>query len=133
MFINADKAYPVLNISQALAIMLYEFSEADFEKEYSFMSSFYADSKYQSRIVKLFMRMIARDERIKDKATVAMAFRHVLRRTPPHLRKEINALAVALSDSKTHRHATCFFLVFIIFIFFGVRSILSRRFLRYLH
>ena len=107
VFINADKAYPVLNISHALAIMLYEFSEADFEKEYSFMSSFYADSKYQSRIVKLFVRMIARDERIKDKATVAMAFRHVLRRAAP-TRKEINALAVALSDSKTHRTTPAF-------------------------
>jgi hypothetical protein len=72
------------------------------EKEYSFMRDFYADVKYQSRITKLFSRMIASDTRIKDKASVAMAFKHVLMRAAP-TRKEINALAVALSDSASSR------------------------------
>jgi tRNA/rRNA methyltransferase len=98
VFINADKAYPVLNISHALAIILYEFSDAVLSKDYSFMRGFYADAKYQSRITRLFVRMISGNARIKDKATVAMAFRHVLARAAP-TRKEINALAVALADS----------------------------------
>ncbi len=98
VFINADKAYPILNISHALAIVLYALSEAALEKEYTFMNTFYADAKYQARVVTLFKRMIARDANIKDKSTVAMAFRHVLTRAVP-TRKEINALAVALSDS----------------------------------
>jgi TrmH family RNA methyltransferase len=102
VFINADKAYPVLNISHALAIMLHAFSEKELYREYSFMRSFYAEAKYQSRIIKLFMRMIAGDKRIKDRATVAMAFRHVLMRAAP-TKKEINALAIALSNPDTRR------------------------------
>jgi TrmH family RNA methyltransferase len=102
VFINADKAYPVLNISHALAIMLHSFLQKELCREYSFMSGFYADAKYQSRITRLFMRMIASDKRIKDKATVAMAFRHVLMRAAP-TKKEINALAIALSNPEKHR------------------------------
>ncbi len=102
VFISTDKGYPVLNISHALAIILYVLSQPALEEEYAFMHGFYADSKYQSRITNLFERMIANDEKIKDKATVSMAFRHVLMRATP-TRKEVNALAVALSDSATDR------------------------------
>ena len=102
VFISTDKAYPVLNISHALAIMLHAFSEEELYREYDFAHSFYADARYQSRIVKLFKRMIATDTKIKDKATVAMAFRHVLNRAVP-TKKEINALAVALSDAEKQK------------------------------
>jgi TrmH family RNA methyltransferase len=97
VFIEANKEYPVLNISHALAIMLHAFSEGGTGADYSFMRGFYADAEYQSRLVKLFSRMISRDARIKDKATVSMAFKHVLMRAAP-TRKEINALAIALSS-----------------------------------
>ena len=36
IFIGADKDYPVLNISHALAIMLYELTRKKYKKEYAF-------------------------------------------------------------------------------------------------
>ena len=100
VFIGADKGYPVLNISHALAIMLYELTRRKYGKEYKFMESLYADSRQKKMALTLFNRLIKGNRSIRDKESVAMAFKHVLDRSVP-TRKEINAIAIALAGERT--------------------------------
>jgi tRNA/rRNA methyltransferase len=95
VFIGTSEEYPVLNISHALAIMLYEFTMPGFAKRYDF-SSYYADDKYQKRLIGLFDAFIEKNASIRDKKAVSGAFRRVLNRSAP-TKMEINAIAVALS------------------------------------
>jgi TrmH family RNA methyltransferase len=96
IFIGADKAYPVLNISHALAIMLYELTSEKYLKEYGFMSELYADAKSQRMALTLFKRIVESNPHIRDKKSVVMAFGHMLGRSVP-TRKEINAISIALA------------------------------------
>ncbi len=98
VFIGTNDAYPVLNISHALAIMLYEFTLPGFAKRYDF-AEFYADEKYQKRLIGLFDAFVNRNGSIRDKKAVSGAFRRVLKRSAP-TKTEINALAAALSKRK---------------------------------
>ena len=86
-----------MNISHALAIMLYELTATKYAKDYAFMEHLYADVKCKKMALTLFKRLIAGKEFIRDKESVAMAFKHVLERSAP-TRKEINAIAIALSE-----------------------------------
>jgi tRNA/rRNA methyltransferase len=95
IFIGTNEAYPVLNISHALAIMLYEFTMPKFAKQYGF-TDFYADDRYQKRLVGLFDAFVNANDSIRDKKAVSGAFRRVLKRAAP-TKMEINAMAVALS------------------------------------
>ena len=97
VFIGANREYPVLNISHALAIMLYELTSKQYRKDYGFIERFYADAKQQRMALTLFNRLIERNRSIRDKDSVAMAFRHVLSRAMP-TRKEINAIAIGLAE-----------------------------------
>jgi tRNA/rRNA methyltransferase len=99
IFIGADRGYPVLNISHALAIMLYELTSEKYLREYKFMDGMYADARSQRMALTLFERMVKKNPRIRDKKSVVMAFRHVLGRSIP-TRKEINAISIALADPK---------------------------------
>ena len=54
------------------------------------MSSFYADAKHQKMVITLFKRLIEHNRSIRDKESVAMAFKHVLSRAMP-TKKEMNA------------------------------------------
>lgn len=99
IFIGADKGYPVLNISHALAIMLYELTSERYKREYKFLNRFYADAKHRKMVLMLFDRLIKHNSFIRDKDSVAMAFRHVLSRAVP-TKKEINAIAIALSKKR---------------------------------
>lgn len=102
VFIETNKEYPILNISHALAIMLYALTSPN-NKDYSFMSKIYADSKYQQDLLNLFGQLVKSNPRIRDKKSVKIAFRHILRRANP-TKKEINALAIALAIDKTVRN-----------------------------
>ncbi len=99
IFIGASRDYPVLNISHALAIMLYELTRMSYGKEYEFMDSLYADAKRQRMVLLLFKRMIKGNKSIRDKESVAMAFKHVLSRSAP-TRKEANAISIALAGAR---------------------------------
>ncbi len=104
IFIGANRDYPVLNISHALAIMLYELTRSQYGKEYGFMDSLYADAKHQKMALTLFGKMIKSNKSIRDKESVAMAFKHVLSRSMP-TKKEINAIAIALAGGRnTHQN-----------------------------
>jgi TrmH family RNA methyltransferase len=99
IFIGAGKNYPVLNISHALAIILYELTRARYGREYGFMEALYADASHQKMALTLFKRLIKNNKSIRDKESVAMAFKHVLSRAVP-TKKEINAIAIALSGKR---------------------------------
>ena len=103
IFIPTDKEYTVLNVSHALAIILYELTK---EKENQGPSWQYADKRSVEGIVALFGSMIENNKNIRDKSAVISAFTHVIKRSSP-TRKELNALSIALAperDIKTKRN-----------------------------
>ena len=93
--IETNKEYPILNISHALAIILYSLTSKQISKN----PSMSADSAYQKRVLNLFEMLVKNNPRIRDKKSVNMAFRHVIRRSMP-TKKEINALSIALAPKQ---------------------------------
>ena len=92
-FIKSNSSYNVLNISHALAIILYELTREDYsENKHS------ASLKEINGITKLFKKMLAEKKNIRDKEKVSDAFEHVLRRANA-TKKEINALAIAINKN----------------------------------
>lgn len=98
VFIGANDGYPVMNISHALAIVLYEFTMDGFSRKYVF-DDMRADVAYQKRLIKLFEMSVKRNKSIRNKAAVSGAFRRILKRSVP-TKAEINALAVALAPKE---------------------------------
>lgn len=92
IYLETDNVYPILNISHALAIMLYGLNYGKGMPN----KKIYANEDYQMRIFELFDRIVKKNPRIRDKSSVNMAFRHVIRRAVPTW-KEINALSIALA------------------------------------
>jgi tRNA/rRNA methyltransferase len=99
VFIRASKDYPILNISHALAILLNGLQDAD-NGNYRFMDSVYADARSQEDVFRLFEGLLKRNPRIRDRKSVSMAFRHIVRRSVP-TKKELSALSIALAGSKS--------------------------------
>jgi tRNA/rRNA methyltransferase len=95
VFIGTNPNYPILNISHALAIILYELTFAEMGTNYA-IGSFYADPSYQGRLLMLFDSIVRGRPNIKNKAAVSAAFRRIIRRSVP-TKKEINAISGALS------------------------------------
>ncbi len=94
IFIPTNQEYSALNISHALAIILYAFSEYLTDKNR--LERFAADSKDLNRINKLFKLLLSKRNDIRDKRAVALAFSHIISRSLP-TKKELGALSVALS------------------------------------
>lgn len=95
LFIPTSKDYSVLNISHALAILLYELNKDELAKEYM-IENFYADKTGYASITKLFERSIKNRDEIRNKKAVAMTFAHIIKRSNP-TKRELSALAIALS------------------------------------
>jgi TrmH family RNA methyltransferase len=100
VFIKASHEYPVLNLSHALAILLYELTKSSIK--YEVIDSMKSSSAQREGIVKLFSAGIRSNPNIRDKASVEMAFRHVINRAVP-TRKELNAIAIALAKQKKEK------------------------------
>lgn len=92
LFIAADERYPVLNISHALAVMLYELTIAP---KYNF-SKYLAGDDSISALKRLFAKRIKNDDYVRDKKAVSAAFAKVLNRSAPTV-EEVNALMAAFS------------------------------------
>jgi len=90
--LSTSNEYPILNISHALAIILHALGNVKAKANVHI----YADNEYQKRIFRLFERLVKSNPKIRDKRSVNMAFRHVIRRSMP-TKKEINALSIALA------------------------------------
>ncbi|BCS91320.1 MAG: RNA methyltransferase [Candidatus Micrarchaeota archaeon] len=92
VYIETSKEYTALNISHALAIILYKLTHTDLKA-----STRAADDKYIERAVTVFSRRVKKLSYIRNKRAVIDAFRHILKRANPTT-KEVNAIALALSD-----------------------------------
>ncbi len=95
VFIPASKAYPTLNITHALAILLYELLGAERAKDYG-MERLYASGAELSVVDRLFESTVMSRADIRDKRAVADAFAHLLARASP-TKQELRTLAVAFS------------------------------------
>lgn len=96
VFIPADKDYPILNISHALAILLYGLTKERGTSQHYDMQRMYADTNDTKRIFRLFEILVKSKQDIRDKPAVIAAFNHIIRRSAP-TKKELSALAIALA------------------------------------
>ena len=95
VFIPTEEAYPALNISHALAILLYSLTKTRMPREAGFQRM-YASSEDIRMLERLFAMLISHRHDIRDKRAVAMAFSHLIARASP-TKKELRALSIALS------------------------------------
>lgn len=104
IFIAANDKYPVMNISHALAVILYELSAKKYNGQSNRLTrSFDADYKKRAMLIKLFQNHIKRLNHIRDKRAVLAAFRRVINRSVIS-KEEANALLVAFSEKKTRKN-----------------------------
>ncbi len=94
VFIPAAKGYPTLNITHALAILLYELADA-VEAERT-IADLYATPKEAQVVKKLFESLVRSRHDIRDKRAVSDAFAHLLDRASP-TKQELRTLSVAFS------------------------------------
>ncbi len=96
LFVPADGTYPILNISHALAVILYELTRKKGRKTAFHV---YANESEILNTMKLFKMMIKKRGLIRNEKAVTGAFNHVLRRANP-TKRELNAIAAALSGNR---------------------------------
>ncbi len=92
--IQTPGSYNVLNISHALAIILYQLA---FLEKGKIPETFYAGRDDIRSIMRLFRMMLDRKKNIRSRDTVSRAFEHMLLRSRP-TKKELGAIAIALSE-----------------------------------
>ena len=96
-FIPSSEGYPVLNVSHALAIYLYElYNKKEIEERFG---GIYATDGEIESLVGLFSRFLSTNRYIRDRRSVAMALRHIMGRANP-TKKEIHALSIAFSEER---------------------------------
>ncbi len=95
VFIPTNEEYPALNISHALAIMLYAFSASERWKDRPEAP----DCKEMERINLLIDIFVSKRKGIRDKKAVAMALRHMMMRSSP-TKEELRAISVAFSPKE---------------------------------
>ena len=102
--IETSGEYSSLNISHALAILLYEFTTRLGMVGKNQKTG--ASSEDMERTIMLFRRSISGRKDIRKKKDVEMAFRHIVKRSWP-TKKELSALSVAFSQgiAKQKRHS----------------------------
>lgn len=94
--IPASKEYPILNISHALAVMLYELTRSSAGNHE--IDKFSANEAQLAGTIRLFRKLAESNKSIRDKAGVSRAFEHMLKRASP-TSKELNAISIALSTN----------------------------------
>ncbi|VVB76671.1 SpoU rRNA Methylase family protein [uncultured archaeon] len=97
-FIGADPGYPVLNISHALAIMLYLMKRKGLRTAYNEMApdAGKLDRRELDKLFEVFDGLVAR-KHIRDKPSVSNSFRRLIRAARPD-RRELHAIITALKD-----------------------------------
>ena len=94
MYIGTSKKYPVLNISHALALILYEFTKQDFIPLYRDISNRKVEKKELEYLFRIFDNSIQK-KRIRNKKAVSAVFRRMVRASQPS-GTEVHALITAL-------------------------------------
>ena len=103
--IEANPEYPILNISHALSIVLYEISRIREEGRGAVIDRAMATHRDIDAAVNIFGEVVAGKGHIRDKKAVVSGFRHVLERSVP-TRKELKALSVGLADRSPAPHSS---------------------------
>ncbi|MDE1860160.1 MAG: hypothetical protein KGH72_00395 [Candidatus Micrarchaeota archaeon] len=93
-YIGTNGRYPVLNISHALAILLYRLTKDDFKAEYGSISDRTVDAKEVEHLLKVFDRLTG-SKKIRNRKAVRAVFKRMLYLSQPN-RQEIHALITAL-------------------------------------
>ncbi len=95
-YIPVKGEYGILNISHALAILLYELTRRESRR---MAKNPYASSAEMGNTLRLFQSMLESRKDIRDKAKIAMVMSRILERAHP-TKGELATLAVALSLNK---------------------------------
>jgi TrmH family RNA methyltransferase len=95
--IEANPKYPILNISHALSIVLYEISKIRMQDKAAEIDRSLATSREIDAAVEIFRKLVGTKSHIRDKDAVVAGFRHMLERSVP-TRKELKALSVGLAE-----------------------------------
>ncbi len=95
VFIPTSKDYPVLNISHALAIVLYEMQKNKLIDEHT-LHHMYAGKPMLDGVTNLFWNSIKDRKDIRNKKAVLMAFKHIINRANP-TKKELNAISIGIT------------------------------------
>ncbi len=93
-YIGTNDAYPVMNISHALAVMLYLFTRKGFSEAYRPMLKKSPKAKELEELYFLFGSSL-KGKRIRDKKAVERIFRRMVRAAQPS-EQEVHALITAL-------------------------------------
>lgn len=93
-YIGTDQDYPVLNISHALAIMLYVMTKEGFSN-ISEVQGERPERKEQEYLFRIFDQMIERKKGIRNKKAVRSIFRRLIQNSQPSS-QELHALITAL-------------------------------------
>ena len=102
IFIPTSKDYPILNISHALAIILYQLSNNGFEREYP-IQRLHASKGAQQATINLFWRNIKARKDIRDKKSVLMAFKHIITRSSA-TKKELRAISIGIAPRENNKN-----------------------------
>ncbi|MDE1855956.1 MAG: TrmJ/YjtD family RNA methyltransferase [Candidatus Micrarchaeota archaeon] len=94
VYIATNPNYPVLNISHALAIMLFLMTQKDISKGYSMDFTQAADKKEMETLYKSF-DLIVSNKKIREKEAVKKIFRRLISISQP-TKREVHALITAL-------------------------------------
>ncbi len=98
-YIGTDPAYPVLNISHALAIMLYLMKREGLRGYHGELASEEEklDRREVAKLFEVFDGLVSQRKRIRDKKAVSVAFRRLIRMARPN-RRELHAVITALKE-----------------------------------
>ncbi|MDE1857232.1 MAG: RNA methyltransferase [Candidatus Micrarchaeota archaeon] len=99
LFVDADKGYPILNISHALTVALYFLTKGTEGRDYPEISAKYPGRKETGRAMRLMRLFVDSNSRIRDKGKVYAALSHVLKRANP-TKDELQTIAVAIAPNK---------------------------------
>lgn len=98
-YISTDPEYPILNISHALAIMLYLMEREGLREATPELESKgeELDRREIAKLLDVFDGMVAKRKHIRDKKAVSGAFRRLIRMARPN-RRELHAIITALKE-----------------------------------
>ncbi len=93
-YIGTSDSYPVMNVSHALAVMLYILTRKGFAEAYSPLLGRTTRKEEMDELFRLFDSTL-KGKRIRDRKAVGMIFRRVVRASAPS-EQEVHALITAL-------------------------------------
>lgn len=102
IYIGANDAYPTLNISHALAILLYSILGNVSESAKEEFGNIYATETDKQMLLGLFGKFVDGNKSIRKKGMVKKAFKHMVERSSP-TKNEIATLLVAFGLKKKNR------------------------------